>query len=111
MTPPERSLLIITVVLSAALVTSSGAKAPLVTSAPSSTSSDRPAPAVKGRPLMSAEKELDAARSAIRRAARRQGDHGRGKEANASTSNGWFDTRVDRSLLASVYRNPAAFHR
>jgi hypothetical protein len=110
MTPPERSLLILTVVLSAALVTSSGAKA-LVTSTSSSTSSNRPTPAVKGRPLMSAEQELDAARSAIRRAARRQGDHARGKGGNASTSSGWFDTRVDRSLLASVYRNPAAFHR
>ncbi|VAI71038.1 unnamed protein product [Triticum turgidum subsp. durum] len=57
-----------------------------------------------GRP--SVERELDAARAAIRRAARRHGN-------NASSAAGtWFrGDDVDYALLARVYRNPAAFHR
>ncbi|CAL5051356.1 unnamed protein product [Urochloa decumbens] len=59
----------------------------------------------------SVERELDAARAAIRRAARRRRrDLGHG-DGNVSTADSWFDAGVDSALLASVYRNPAAFHR
>ncbi|GJN00781.1 hypothetical protein PR202_ga17988 [Eleusine coracana subsp. coracana] len=96
MAPPECSLLILTVVLSTALVGSS------VVSVSS---------LAKSSQLMSVEQELDAARTAIRRAARRHGDLARRGEGNASTASGWFDAGVENALLASVYRNPAAFHR
>ncbi|CAL5046330.1 unnamed protein product [Urochloa decumbens] len=60
---------------------------------------------------LSVERELDAARAAIRRAARRRRrDLGHG-DGNVSTADSWFDAGVDSALLASVYRNPAAFHR
>lgn len=58
----------------------------------------------------SVERDLDAARAAIRRAARRgHADHGGG---NASSD--WFhggDSSAEHARLARVYRNPAAFHR
>lgn len=58
------------------------------------------------------EQELDVARAAIRRAAQRHGDAGRaGDGNNVSSANTWFDAGVEYALLASVYRNPAAFHR
>uniref|UniRef100_A0A453QX83 Exostosin GT47 domain-containing protein n=1 Tax=Aegilops tauschii subsp. strangulata TaxID=200361 RepID=A0A453QX83_AEGTS len=54
----------------------------------------------------SVERELDAARAAIRRAARRHGNN------TSSTPGTWFrGDDVDYALLARVYRNPAAFHR
>lgn len=62
------------------------------------------------RMLMSVEQELDAARAAIRRAARRRVDRGHGN-GNVSTADTWFDAGADHALVASVYRNPAAFHR
>jgi hypothetical protein len=63
-------------------------------------------------PLMSVEQELDAARAAIQRAARRRRwvDPGRGG-GNVSTADTWFDAGAEHALVASVYRNPAAFHR
>uniref|UniRef100_A0ACD6AAY3 Uncharacterized protein n=1 Tax=Avena sativa TaxID=4498 RepID=A0ACD6AAY3_AVESA len=53
----------------------------------------------------SVQKELDAARAAIRRAARGKG--------GSTTAPEWFhgDDEVDYALLARVYRNPAAFYR
>ncbi|KAE8794502.1 putative glycosyltransferase [Hordeum vulgare] len=61
---------------------------------------------VSGVERPSVERELDAARAAIRRAARRHGN-------NASSAPGtWFrGDDVEYALLARVYRNPAAFHR
>ncbi|KAM3208037.1 hypothetical protein ACQJBY_063000 [Aegilops geniculata] len=61
---------------------------------------------VFGAERPSVERELDAARAAIRRAARRHGN-------NASAAPGtWFrGDDVDYALLSRVYRNPAAFHR
>lgn len=61
---------------------------------------------VSGAERPSVEQELDAARAAIRRAARRHGN-------NASFAPGtWFrGDDVEYALLARVYRNPAAFHR
>uniref|UniRef100_A0ACD5ZTR4 Uncharacterized protein n=1 Tax=Avena sativa TaxID=4498 RepID=A0ACD5ZTR4_AVESA len=52
----------------------------------------------------SVQKELDAARAKIRRAARGKG---------GSTAPEWFHggDNVDHALLARVYRNPAAFYR
>ena len=63
-------------------------------------------PVSSGAERPSVERELDAARAAIRRAARRHGN-------NASSAPGtWFrGDDVDYALLARVYRNPAAFHR
>ncbi|XP_066373302.1 probable glycosyltransferase At5g25310 [Miscanthus floridulus] len=63
-------------------------------------------------PLMSVEQELDAARAAIQRSARRRRrvDPGRGG-GNVTTADTWFDAGVEHGLVASVYRNPAAFHR
>ncbi|CAD6337497.1 unnamed protein product [Miscanthus lutarioriparius] len=63
-------------------------------------------------PLMSVEQELDAARAAIQRSARRRRrvDPGRGG-GNVTTADTWFDAGVEHALVASVYRNPAAFHR
>ncbi|RLN11929.1 putative glycosyltransferase [Panicum miliaceum] len=61
------------------------------------------------RTPLSVERELDAARAVIRRAARRR-DLGHG-DGNVSTADSWFDAGVESSLLSSVYRNPAAFHR
>ena len=61
----------------------------------------------------SVEQELDAARAVIRRAAlrrrRRRRDLGL-DDGNVSTTDSWFDAGVESPLLASVYRNPAAFH-
>ncbi|GJN29505.1 hypothetical protein PR202_gb17731 [Eleusine coracana subsp. coracana] len=106
MAPPECSLLILTVVLSTALVVGSsvvsGSRALVTPTASSSAKSSQ---------LMSVEHELDAARAAIRRAARRHGDLARRGKGNASTASDWFDPGVEDALLASVYRNPAAFHR
>jgi hypothetical protein len=65
------------------------------------------------RMLMSVEQELDAARAAIQRAARRRrrvDPAGRGS-GNVTPADTWFDAGVDHALVASVYRNPAAFHR
>jgi len=66
---------------------------------------------------MSVEQELDAARAAIQRAARRRRRRrrvvdpaGRGS-GNVTTADEWFEAGVDHALVASVYRNPAAFHR
>lgn len=65
---------------------------------------------------MSVEQELDAARAAIQRAARRRRRRrvvdpaGRGS-GNVTTADEWFHAGVDHALVASVYRNPAAFHR
>jgi hypothetical protein len=56
------------------------------------------------------ERELDAARALIRRAALRRRDLGLG-DGNVSTADSWFDAGVESSLLSSVYRNPAMFHR
>ncbi|CAN6190565.1 unnamed protein product [Urochloa humidicola] len=64
------------------------------------------------RAPLSMERELDAARAAIRRAARcRRCDQGHGGDGNVTMADGWFDPGVDSALLASVYRNPAAFYR
>lgn len=58
------------------------------------------------------ERELDAARAAIRRAARRRhGDHGGGKGSNVSSADWFYGDDVEYGRLASVYRNPAAFYR
>lgn len=60
------------------------------------------------------ERDLDVARSAIRRAARRwrHGDRGHGDSNTSVTSaDTWFEAGVEYGLLKSVYRNPAAFHR
>ncbi|RLM54259.1 hypothetical protein C2845_PM10G04170 [Panicum miliaceum] len=62
------------------------------------------------RTPVSVERELDAARALIRQAARRRRDLGLG-DGNVSTADSWFDAGVESSLLSSVYRNPAAFHR
>ncbi|KAL6898054.1 hypothetical protein ACP4OV_006650 [Aristida adscensionis] len=123
---PGAALLTLTVALSAVLAASTavsgGANARLLTSSsPSSpaparhlsSSSERTARPAASRPPPpppSVEQELDAARAAIRRAARRRGELRRG-EGNVTTANSWFHAGVDHALLASVYRNPAAFHR
>ncbi|CAN6164911.1 unnamed protein product [Urochloa humidicola] len=141
--PPEWSrrgaslratLLILTVVLSTVVIAAGNS---VHVSKPNelSTSSSSPAPAsptpaqplsvsagltTKGsggrddtRTPLRVERELDAARAAIRRAARRRrrSDLGHGGDGNVSTADSWFDAGVDSALLASVYRNPAAFHR
>ena len=82
----------------------SGAEVPNSSSAPSSSHLGQQGAFTSRRP--SVERELDAARAAIRRAARRHGN-------NASSAPGtWFrGDDVDYALLARVYRNPAAFHR
>ncbi|CAN6208504.1 unnamed protein product [Urochloa humidicola] len=59
---------------------------------------------------LSVERELDAARAAIRRAARRRRDLGHG-DGNMSTADNWFEAGVETALLGTVYRNPVAFHR
>lgn len=63
-------------------------------------------PVSSGAERPSVERELDAARAAIRRAVRRHGN-------NASSAPGaWFrGDDVEYALLSRVYRNPAAFHR
>jgi hypothetical protein len=63
------------------------------------------------RTPLSVERELDAARTVIRRAARRRRDLGHGDGNVTTADDGWFDAGVKSALLASVYRNPAAFHR
>ena len=58
------------------------------------------------------EQELDAARAAIRRTAKRHGvAAGRAGNGNVSSANSWFDAGLEHAPLATVYRNPAAFHR
>ncbi|KAF8720729.1 hypothetical protein HU200_023633 [Digitaria exilis] len=63
--------------------------------------------------LEALERDLDVARAAIRRAARRRdGDPGHGDGNTSVTSpDTWFEAGVEYGLLKSVYRNPAAFHR
>ncbi|KAL6606105.1 hypothetical protein ACP70R_041758 [Stipagrostis hirtigluma subsp. patula] len=121
--------LILIVALCSVLVASStvsGTEEALITSSSTpSPSSSRPAPAPQHsrsgdltaetastaaeteRQPLSLEQELDAARSAIRRAVRRRGDPGN----VTSSAKSWFDDGVEYALLASVYRNPAGFHR
>ena len=63
------------------------------------------------RPL-SVEQELDAARAAIRRTAQLHGvAAGRAGNGNVSSTNSWFNARLEHALLATVYCNLAAFHR
>jgi hypothetical protein len=63
------------------------------------------------------ERELDAARAAIRRAARRRrhGDlaGGEGRSSSNVSSAKWlsFFGDADHARLERVYRNPAAFYR
>ncbi|KAF0901667.1 hypothetical protein E2562_003617 [Oryza meyeriana var. granulata] len=62
----------------------------------------------------SVERELDAARAAIRRAARRHrhGGHGGGEGSNVTSAN-WlrFFGDVDYARRERVYHNPAEFYR
>lgn len=57
----------------------------------------------------SVEQELEAARAAIRRAARRR--HGDGSNVSSAAPEWFTRDDVDYALLARVYRNPAAFYR
>ncbi|KAM0918525.1 hypothetical protein ACQ4PT_009029 [Festuca glaucescens] len=57
----------------------------------------------------SVEQELDAARAAIRRAARRR--HGDGGNVSSAAPEWFHRDDVDYALLARVYRNPSAFYR
>ncbi|EAY92790.1 hypothetical protein OsI_14593 [Oryza sativa Indica Group] len=56
------------------------------------------------------EEELDAARAAIRRAAR-QHRHGGGGDVGSANWLRFYGGEADYDLLSRVYRNPAAFYR
>ncbi|KAL5200001.1 hypothetical protein ABZP36_021204 [Zizania latifolia] len=68
-----------------------------------------------GTRMPSVERELDAARGAIRRAARQRSPHGghSGCEGNNVSSANWrrFIGEVEYARLERVYRNPSAFYR
>ncbi|VAI83267.1 unnamed protein product [Triticum turgidum subsp. durum] len=83
----------------------SGADGANSSSSPSSSPLLQQAAFTNRRP--SVERELDAARAAIRRAARWH----RGSNASAAPGRWFRGDDVDYALLARVYRNPAAFHR